>query len=322
MRIVEQGLGYKRIEDLSESFTIWTGQSVVDTKKSTAEPLSAVRIKLVNGVEIVCGEEQTFPTRNTKKTKAVELTNSDKLLITEEVFEFDYLDKSQFKYLNRITTKQLGMLVGLLYVASPDGMIIDLPKVRKEACQEVHHLLNQMGVNWNMTEYYKRTIRYMFAINDKEFLNEIKQFLVTDKIPEIFWSSKALWRGFLKSIFTFSIIGNEMFTIRGNKDNDILKEVQQALLLFAINSSYSKGLKVSQLMIFKNNCYRFANNIGIFNLGELFSGVDFRKFLKFKDNTLEDMKYVKVDSVKKIGEQELFELDTHQWMANGIIWNK
>lgn len=324
-RILCQFAGYLKVKDITtEEFPVWTGNSIAVASKSLTEEQETLKVKLISGVELHCSPDQLFKS-STKYRKeslivpAKDLVYGQLVYLNDNTYEFDYLDLSCYKYLSRLTSQQLGILVGLMYALGSDGRILDLPKVRKESYQAIELLLNRAKVPFVKQSYYKRTDRNKYTVEDEEFLSEISDFIVRDKVPEIFWTSKLLWAGFLKSAFTFCTIGTEMMTIRSSKDSTVLKEIQQALLLFGINSSWSKGLKLSQLLVFKNNCYRLCYNIGLFNAEKVFGGLDFRRFLKYKDRTMFDMRHTKVLNVEKAGIQTVTSFGNTPIMANGVI---
>jgi hypothetical protein len=323
-RIVVQGMGYVRVDDIRAPFGVWTGEGIDVVESISVEPSEAYLVRLLSGVEMVCSWKQNFKTRIMQNVSPiskipVELNNSDMLYTSDNVFEFDYLPLSCYKYLYRINSQTLGTLLGLIYCLRVDSKTLDIPKVRREAYRELERIFKLLQIEYAKEEYYKRADRVKYTIEDAAFLSEINPFLVKDSIPEVFWKSKTLLKGFLKSVFTFSIVGTNMLTIRAKKDSTILKDIQQALLLFGINSTYSRGLKMSQLVVFKNNAYRLANNIQVFNAENLFEGLDFMRFIEYKDNIKKDMKHVKVLDAKPIGMRPLVGLDVAQVMANGVI---
>jgi hypothetical protein len=318
-RVLIQDSGYKALEGVIAPFALWTGERVDMSGNPLIEPSEAIKIKLINGVELTCSPDQNFRTMHKRRgdkgiTAAKDLTNNHFVHLTESTYEFDYLDLGCYNYLNKLTSEELGTLVGL---SQNLGMFRpDLPKSRKECHKELDRLYAKMQVPVTKVAYYKRTDRFKYEFPNLDYLEELQDF---QGFQEKFWDSKLFLRGYLKGMFTFCNIGNEMFTLRSFKGSCFLKEVQQALLLFGINSSYSNGLKMSQLIVFKNNCYRFSNNIGILNPEALFQGVDFRRFLKYKDRTTNEMRYSKVHSVEQAGQSELVELNASQVMANGVI---
>lgn len=318
-RVLSQNSGYGALGGITAPFALWTGEGVGMTDLDATEPQETLLVRLVNGVQLKCSPEQKFRTmykrvKGNGSTMAKDLTNSHLVYLTDSTFEFDYLDLECYNYLNRISSEELGTLVG---ICQNVGMEMpDIPRIRKETYKELDRLLTKLRVPYIRESYYKRTDRFRYKIEDKEFLKELESF---KGFPEKFWKSKLFLRGYLKAMFTFCQIGKEMFTLRAMKGSSFLQEIQQALLLFGINSSYSNGLKMSQLIVFKNNCYRLANNIGVFNPENLFQGVDFRRFLRYKDKTMSDMRYSRVHSVERVGFERLVELSASQIMTNGVI---
>ncbi len=311
-RVLQQEAGYEPVGGISEAFPVWTGNSTEMTDISVEEPRETILVKLVNGVEVKCSPSQGFKILG-GCVKAKDLTKSHWVRLTDSTYEFDYINLECYNYLNKLNSEELGVLVGLtqnIGMKEPD-----LPIVRRETYKELDRLLLKMRVPHIKEEYYKRTDRYKYDLSES-FVKELLDFT---GFPEQFWKSKLALRGYLKGLFTFCYIGNEMFVLRGIKSSNFLKEIQQALLLFGINSSYTNGLRMSQLIIFKHNCYRFSNDIGIFNAEDLFQGVDFMQFVKYKDKTINHTRYSRFYSMEDVEEGQLVGLDVNQYMTNGAI---
>lgn len=320
-RVLVQGRGYERIEGVTAPFAFWTGTGVDSTENLVRSQGNAVLVRLVNGIELVCSENQGIRTLRSSlgTTRAVELTGKHNVSLSENTFEFDYLDLECYKYLNKLNSEEAGILVGLSYTLGADNSTLDISEAKLDTIKELDRLLPKLGVEYEKETYFKRGYRHKYSIHDWEYLAEIDSFRPKGQFPEIFWKSKVFLKGFLKALFTFGQVGTELFILRSAKGSVFLKDVQQALLLFGVNSSYSNGLKASQLLIFKNSCYRFANNIGIFNAEELFRGVDFERFLDYKDNTKRDMRYSKVLRVEQLGSKDLIQVNVNNISVNGVI---
>jgi hypothetical protein len=316
-RVLIQNIGYVPIRDKRKPFIVWTGERVVYSNLSVAEPRSAVTVKLVNGVSLTCSADQKIRVKSKGGVKASDLTNSDYVYLTDSTFEFDYVNVWWYEYINRLTSYELGVLLGIVR-NTRTGDTLDIAKTKKETYQELERLLRKCDVEFTKEEYYKRARRIKYAL-DESFFYEVEDMDFEQGYNKEFWKSKLLLKGYLKALFTFGQIGKETLSIRSAKDSNFLKNIQQALLLFGVNSSYIRGLKNSQLIIFKKNCYRFANNIGVFNPETLFEGLDYTQFLEYKDRTTNDMRYSKVQSVSPSGYRgKLVGLDVNH-MANGVV---
>ena len=319
-RVLSQGDGYLKVPSLLKSVDIWDGTTVIPSEVKKEEISSAIKIKLINGIEIITSKDKTlFQVRKKGNILASDLDNTCLIKLNKESYDFDYVTLEEYPNLSKLSSYELGILSGLVYYLSGDGKILDIPLAYSESWKALQEILNKANIKYEKTLYYKRADRIKYDISDESFSDQFKPFLVTKEIPEIFWQSKILWQGFLKAIFSFSSIGTKMFTIRSGKDTNILKDVQQALLLFGINSTYSRGLKMSQLLVFKNNCYGLAYKIGALNTERFFEGVDFRKFLKYSDINTIDTLYSKVYSVEEIGSASLYSVSGKRFMVNGVI---
>lgn len=322
-RILVQNHGYVQVKDIPEgSYPVWDGEklSQATVTKCPAQPL--LYIEAVNGQRIKVSEEQKFKTMQKRldgnsATSAASLEKNHLLYFSDRVYEFDYLNLEDYFFLNKLSSEDLGILVGIVHCTRA-GNVLDIPKSRKELLGSLDLILNKSGAKWSKEQYYKRTNRVKYTIEDG-LLMELDEFRVADSLPTAFWTSKVFLKGFLKVLFTFGVIATEMFTIRSHKDSSLLKEIQACLGLFAINSTYVKGLKASQLIVFKNNCYRFAQHIGVFNPEILLSGVDFRKVLVYKDITLSDMRYGSVHRKEVTSPEDVYEIDSASFMANGLV---
>ncbi len=327
-RVLVQNIGYVPVNQVVESTQpVWDGEKIItaNVTKLSSHPL--LYIELTNGKTITATEEQLFKTMQKRMdgnswTKAEDLEKTHLVYFTDRTFEFDYLnlDASIFTHLSRLNSYQLGILLGF-YHCLKSGQYLDIPKLRKESVAALDALLNLIQANWSKEEYFKRTARFRYTL-DGALLEELDRFWIETNLPLTFWTSKPVMKGFLKVLFTFGLVGKEMFTVRAHKESNFLKEIQDYLTLFGINASYSRGLKMSQLTVFKNNCYRFAHNIGVFNPETLLPGVDFKKVLVYKDTTMSDMRYGHIHSVTKVEQDEVYQIDSPAYMANGLILGK
>jgi hypothetical protein len=316
-KILAQDSGYWAIDDVIAPFPIWTGDGIKALFTMEYRGSEAISVNLLNGIELTCSPEQKFVVRvGTKEgtEEARNLTSSHLVKLTDNTFDFDYLDLEHNYFLNYLNSYEFGLLCGIVKCTRA-GQTLDFPRNRREVNRTIKLLLEKCDIVFTKQEYYKRTDRVKYIIDDDAFWMQIG-----------FWSdfsdshySKLFCRGYLKALFTFGQIGTEMFSVRAEKDSEFLKNVQQALLLFGINSNYINGLRVSHLIVSKNNCYRFSNKIGVFNLESLFEGVDYKRFLRYKDRTTLDMSYARVRDVKDKGIERLVELKASRVMANGVV---
>lgn len=325
-RILVQNEGYIPVKTVVDrSCVLWDGEKLIVANVTNGGSQPLFNIELTNGKEIQVTNEQGFKTMQKRVggsgwTSTENLINTHDIYFNGKVFDFDYLNLSRYTYLKNLTSEQAGILIGFVHCIK-SGLYLDIPKNRRGVIQNLDGLLNLSRAPWNKEEYFKRTSRFRYIL-DKRFWKELKDFEVTEKLPEAYWTSRPFMRGFLKSLFTFGIVGKEMFTIRARKDSIFLKEIQEYLNLFGINASYTQGLKMSQLIILGGSCYRFANDIGVFNSENLLTGVDFKKVLMYKDNTVSDMRYGSVRRISKVGPENVCNIEADVFMAGGLILGK
>lgn len=321
-RLLIEDYGYTQLGDISDPF-IWTGSDTVQETVDKHNLCDRVVVKLINGIEVVCSPEQGFVTRAGKKRQAVisaeNLEQGALVRLNQTTPYFSHIRLQDSKYLSKLTAFDFGVLVGLFRYLSGDGKVLDIPVSRNETWKALDYLLGKLTVSYEKERYYKRAYRVKYLIDNDEFLEELKPYLIPQTVPDIFWTSKDVWQGFLKVAFSFSIVSTRMFTIRSEKDSSFLKHVQQALMLFGVNSTYSSGLRASQLMIFNASCYKLASKIGAFNAERFFEGIDFTKFLGYtKLNTIQST-YSKVSRVEKLEPGSLYKVSGQQLMVNGVI---
>lgn len=323
-RIVTQPDGYLPVEQSTGDIIIWDGEKVVNGSVTFKGSYPLLGIRMTNGLEIKCTGEQEFKTMQKRLqgeswTKAEDLTENHLLYFGESTFAFDTLDLKCYKYLSKLNSEELGTLVGIFKKLSVIPGTLDIPLLRRETYRKLQELLDLCGVGYEKEEYFRRTERLKYIIENEEFLEEIQHFVFIETLPEEFWRSKPFMKGLLKALFTFATIGTEMFILKAPSDSKFLFEVQKALLLFAINSSYTKGFRASSLIVSKNNCYRLAHRIGVFNAENLFTGIDMKRILVYKDDTLMDMKYGSIHRIDKMEAAPVFKVEAERFMVNGIV---
>ena len=324
-RVLHTLYGYLKLQDLPKINELWTGEGVSPVSISSPSLEDAVTVVFTNGKEIVCSPCQEFKTMQKRMagsgwTQAKDLKKTHLIQLTENAPSVNAAAFNHYRFLSKLTHEELGTLVGLLYSGGNGVCSIDIPFLRVEARQEFIRILKKVDEDLVIENYFDRTDRVKVYTLNENLIEEIKTLQVRDRVPEEAFYSKPFAKGFLKAIFTFSLVGTQMFTLRAEAKSNLLKDVQELLLLFNINSSYSPGFKASNLIVSKNNCYRLAVEIGVFNAEILFSGVDYTKFLKYNNRIMEDMRYASVHNVYPVKNQiEMVKVDIEQFMFDGVI---
>lgn len=331
-RILVNGVGYKKIEDVSkEKHLVWDGKKVVSGFVTVSGLKQLCVVSLSNGVQVNCSPNHKFYTYEKGTgynwTEAKDLQRKHRVFLTENSFEFDYLNLSCYDYLNKVPSEDIGTLSAIIYLfqdEDEDGTI-NIPYDEFELNREFSRILKATGIGFTDEEvfnsYFKNRIKYNI---DNSFFSEMDEFIIKDSLPESFWTSKSLIKSFLTTLFNFSTIGKEQFSIRvENSRKQVLIDLQQALLLFGINSSLNNGLLSARLFLTKDDACRFASKIGITVMNKLLKGFKTKRLLNLSYNKYYEMRHVKVTNVQITDEfVEMFDVadsDTHQFMTNGVI---
>jgi hypothetical protein len=201
-RVLSKGDGYKKVSSLLNSIAVWDGQTTNDIEITTNSNQETVEVKLINGLRLVVHENQYFPfVRKKGRVQAKDLDDTCLVHLNTTSFDFDYLNLAAFKYLSKLNSFDLGVLLGLFYYLRVDSTSLDIPHTRKEVWKALEYLFKLLEVSYEKEQYYKRADRIRYTINNEAFLEEIKPLLIEEEFPEIFWSSKLLLQGFFKSCF-------------------------------------------------------------------------------------------------------------------------
>ena len=324
-RVLAFGEGYVKLSEAKDFNGLWDGKASVQAELTSENLSEEVCITLVNGAQLRCSADTELLSMEKRLNgqdyvRAVDLTDKHLVYLSENSPEFEQLDLSGTQFLSRLEPYDIGVLAALFDRSAGGAHSIDIPTNRTELCAQIAFILTKTGADYTERVYMDRTERIEYTITDDAFFKEFAPFKVVLSFPHEFWKSKSLIRGFMKTMFSFGTYGSEMLIIKDSKESRLLYDIQQALSLFGVNAVHIGGLRVSKLIVSKNNAYRFAFNVGIFSLEELFGPLDYKRFLDYTDKYYSDSRYERVASVKKLsGSISCVGVGTKDIMVNGML---
>lgn len=324
-RILVPGKGYVKITEAAEGDLYWDSENpmMVDASEEVRDDL--VKITLINGHEIEVAGDVEFLVMEKRLAgdtfiKARDLNERHLAYYAGNTIPFDAMNLEPFRYINILSSEEIGMLSALATKTFIGGSRLEITKSRKEVHQFMENVLGRMGVAYSKELVEGRAPKLVYTLKDEAFCQELLSIMLKLHIPPMFWRSKEAMRGMLKGLFTYATFGGQMLILKDGKDSSLLKEIQAVLLLFGVNSASIGGLRAGKLIVSKNNAYRFAYRIGILGLKELFGPLDYKKFLEYNDREYSDTKYERVSSVKPVAAKKTcYSVGKGIIMANGMV---
>jgi len=338
-RILVHGVGYVKIKDIQlEEFEVWDGEDYVVSKLDTSESKTCCKISFYGGNFITCSAEHKFFAQmsNTKADwiEAKNLTNKHRILLVEETPKFDFFPTNEYKLLGKLPSLLLGVLLGTEYLFG-DTEIISVPKLKinqprmitftipesdRDLKRTLIEIFKELDVKYQVGEIYRSSSNLTtIDVKGEDFLEELTSLSLRNGFVEPLWTSKPLLEGILKVFFDYSKKSPEMFELYLD-ETKLFKDVQQALFLFGVVSSVTRGLRKSRLTVMKKNSYRFCKKVGLIKPEKVLDVVEYSKLKKFRD--VETLKV----QVSEIGltpcVSSMYDVknnNVHKFVVNGLV---
>lgn len=284
-RTILYGHGYAGIfAHKNTNVEIWNGTEY--TSANIAEPKNSnyVTIHFGGGHNITCKPNQLFKIKD-EWIPAKELKRKNKLQLTNNVVDFDFLNLDSFSYLKNLTPLQVGVLVGtrinygkLLNKFTPTSF--NVPAQEYVLRNVLHEIFQKCGVAYREDELHQaKQIRKLYNFQELQFLQEIDSFIVDGMLSEACWKSKVFLLGFLKVMFNRAINERQKFQIKLKKN--FAQQLQQMLHLFGVRAKRTEAFLFNSIIIEKFDLYKFAVNVSIFNDDRLLLPLSSENFVKF-----------------------------------------
>lgn len=354
-RVYEASKGYVKIKDLvNEKVIIWDGTDYVNAECICSGEKEAYKINMADGNEIICSEDHKLLIVNTNGNsawwKVKDLLSRNlhncRVEITDEVIQADCdielpEDKrickreSDYnkKYLdfNKLTYYEIGILIGRLV---SDGSITfrgreggnSLSWFIAEHEYDIYDylvaLIKQIGDVSESVQQKKNEKIYCIELYSTDLV--VRLLECKTKIPQWLFSNGEALRGYLCGMFdgdgTISKQGDVKLTFGIHVNTQLVLDIQQALLLFNINSRINlrADYQRQDLNIKRIDNIKFMNKIGLLSKNKL----DRRNLMTEVITDKRWINTVVIKSIEKIESEVMYDIvnsDSERFMTNGII---
>ncbi len=325
-RILVQGKGYVKVSTVADSQQeVWDGEDFAVVTVGKGVQKEVLKIGCYDGHNVCCDKDLFILAKKRKDKKllwhrASNLQKTHLLALTNQLPRFDFFPKEDFKFLGKINSYLLGVFLGACYnasIVSPTQLIIFMEENDHELRHHVNQALSQMDVpTTTELKYGNNHNKLRIIIRDEEFIKELGCLDIQKGFSEEIWKSKYLLEGLLKIIFTYSKISREGFELK-LPNQALTNDIQQALALFGVPSTATKGLIRFRLMVGKSDFHKLCLRVGVLHAEKIANVITYERLRKVKKRWVSKTQ-VK-ETVLTNTHHTLYDVRDSKFMVNGLI---